>query len=99
MGGADRRWSALSKRFTDEPDALFQLLERREGESQAEASNPGPGEARQSMARHFRFYKFERPHQALDYRTPADLYYRTSGCSCAHPQKGGVHHILRSFRV
>ena len=76
MGGADRRWSALSKRFTDEPDALFQLLERREGESQAEASNPGPGEARQSMARHFRFYKFERPHQALDYRTPADLYHQ-----------------------
>jgi len=41
VGGADRRWSALSKRFTDEPDALFQLLERCEGESQAEASNPG----------------------------------------------------------
>jgi len=36
----------------------------------------GPREARQSLRRYFHFYNFERPHQALDYRTPADLYYQ-----------------------
>jgi len=35
-----------------------------------------PREALQSLERYFRFYNFERPHQALDYRTPADLYYQ-----------------------
>ena len=40
-----------------------------------------PREARQSLARYFRFYNFERPHQALDYRTPADLYQQDSAPS------------------
>ncbi len=35
-----------------------------------------PREARQNLGRYFNFYNFERPHQALDYRTPADLYYQ-----------------------
>ena len=30
-----------------------------------------PREARNGLARYFHFYNFERPHQALDYRTPA----------------------------
>ncbi len=33
-----------------------------------------PREARQGLARYFTFYNTERPHQALDYRRPADLY-------------------------
>jgi len=37
-----------------------------------------PREARQNLRRYFNFYNFERPHQALDYRTPADLYYQDS---------------------
>ena len=36
-----------------------------------------PREARQSLARYFQFYNHERPHQALDYRTPAMLYFGT----------------------
>ena len=35
-----------------------------------------PREARQGLARYFTFYNTERPHQALDYRRPADLYCR-----------------------
>jgi putative transposase len=35
-----------------------------------------PREAQQSLGRYFTFYNFDRPHQALDYRTPADLYYQ-----------------------
>ena len=35
-----------------------------------------PREARQGLTRYFTFYNTERLHQALDYRRPADLYYR-----------------------
>ena len=37
-----------------------------------------PREARQALTRYFRFYNYERPHQALDYLTPADVYFRTA---------------------
>jgi len=33
-----------------------------------------PREARHGIADYFTFYNTERPHQALDYRRPADLY-------------------------
>jgi putative transposase len=33
-----------------------------------------PREARIGLTRYFNFYNFERPHQALDYRTPAAAY-------------------------
>jgi putative transposase len=33
-----------------------------------------PREARYGLARYFHFYNFERPHQALDYQTPAQVY-------------------------
>lgn len=33
-----------------------------------------PRAAREGLARYFRFYNSERPHQALDYRRPADRY-------------------------
>lgn len=32
------------------------------------------------LAEYFRFYSHERPHQALDYRTPAEVYGRRRGC-------------------
>jgi putative transposase len=34
-----------------------------------------PREARQSLVRYFQFYNQERPHQALAYRTPAQVYF------------------------
>lgn len=34
-----------------------------------------PREARLGLARYFEFYNHRRPHQALDYRTPAQLYF------------------------
>jgi putative transposase len=34
-----------------------------------------PRMARQGLSRYFDFYNFERSHQSLDYRTPADVYF------------------------
>lgn len=34
-----------------------------------------PKEARHGLTRYFDFYNYERPHQALDYRTPAQVYF------------------------
>ena len=36
-------------------------------------------EARAGIARYFQFYNYERPHQSLEYRTPADLYQSRGG--------------------
>jgi len=38
-------------------------------------SYPDPQEARQSLARYLDFYNHRRPHQALAYRTPAEVYF------------------------
>lgn len=35
-----------------------------------------PKEARQGLRHYFDFYNYERPHQALDYRTPAEIYFQ-----------------------
>ena len=34
-----------------------------------------PKDARQGLTRYLDFYNYERPHQSLDYRTPAEEYY------------------------
>jgi putative transposase len=34
-----------------------------------------PREAREGIGQYFQFYNTERPHQALDYRRPAELYH------------------------
>jgi transposase InsO family protein len=36
-----------------------------------------PREARQALTRYFAFYNQQRPHQALDYLTPAEVYFHT----------------------
>lgn len=36
----------------------------------------GPSEDRHSLGEYTHFYNNERPHQALDYRTPAAVYHR-----------------------
>jgi len=36
-----------------------------------------PREARQALTRYFAFYNQECPHQALDYLTPAEVYFHT----------------------
>jgi putative transposase len=38
-------------------------------------SYASPREARRGLSRYLRFYNHERPHQALDYRTPAAVYH------------------------
>lgn len=37
-----------------------------------------PREARHSLSQYIHFYNNERPHQALDYQTPAAVYYQTT---------------------
>lgn len=34
-----------------------------------------PREALGGLTRYFRYYNYERPHQSLDYRTPAEVFY------------------------
>jgi putative transposase len=38
-----------------------------------------PREARDGLARYLQFYNHERPHQALSYQTPAEVYRRQEG--------------------
>ena len=33
-----------------------------------------PKQARQGLTKYFQYYNHERPHQALDYKTPAEVY-------------------------
>jgi putative transposase len=40
-----------------------------------------PREARLGLARYFEFYNHQRPHQALGYRTPAQLYFQQEASS------------------
>ncbi len=42
-----------------------------------------PREARHALARYFEFYNQERPHQALAYRTPAQVYLAAQACPTA----------------
>jgi putative transposase len=39
-------------------------------------------EARQGLAAYFRFYNTDRPHQALGYRTPAEVHFEVWGGRC-----------------
>ena len=53
-----------------------------------------PEEARQALRAYFRFYNEQRPHQALDYRTPAQVYYGQTGDDkgCA-PERAVAPHL------
>jgi putative transposase len=41
-----------------------------------------PRDARQGLARYLTFYNDERPHQALNYQTPAEVYFQSSAGKC-----------------
>ena len=47
-----------------------------------------PRQARLGLAHYFQFYNFERPHQALDYQTPAQVYaVKDQGMLCSTLRK------------
>jgi putative transposase len=50
-----------------------------------------PREARQALARYFAFYNQQRPHQALDYQTPAQVYFQVGspGSAASSRRSGG----------
>ena len=60
-----------------------------------------PREARQGLSRYFKFYDHERPHQALEYRTPAEVYFGKNrisadgsvGCGCVDNGSPVAHSI------
>lgn len=64
----DGRGRALDNIFTER---LWRSVKYEEVYRQDYGS---PREARQQLTTYFRFYNQERPHQALDYQTPAALY-------------------------
>ena len=45
-------------------------------------------EARVGLEAYFHFYNNQRPHQALGYRTPAEVFNRDSVQSTEHPTEG-----------
>ena len=68
----DGRGRAMDNIFTER---LWRTLKYEEVYLHDYAS---PKEAYHQLADYIRFYNFERPHQALDYLTPAQMY---EGCS------------------
>jgi putative transposase len=46
-------------------------------------------EARESLARYFRFYNMDRLHEALEYRTPEEIYFGLS--KSINKQAGAIH--------
>lgn len=64
----DGRGRALDNVFTER---LWRSLKYEEVYLNDYAS---PREARQGIDRYLSFYNYERPHQSLDYRTPAEVY-------------------------
>ncbi len=67
----DGRGRALDNLFTER---LWRTVKYEEVYLHDYAS---PREARQGLTTYFQFYNDERPHQALDYRNPAEVYYET----------------------
>jgi len=65
----DGRGRALDNIFTER---LWRTVKWEEVYLQDYAT---PREARIGLTRYLQFYNHERLHQALDYRTPAEVYY------------------------
>jgi putative transposase len=66
----DGRGRALDNIFTER---LWRSVKYEEVYLKEYAS---PREARLGLTRYFNFYNHERPHQALDYQTPAQVYFK-----------------------
>jgi putative transposase len=45
-----------------------------------------PREARQRLMRYLTYYNDERPHQALNYQTPREVYYQSAANECGESQ-------------
>ena len=67
--GMDGKGRALDNIFTER---LWRSIKYEEVYLHSYVS---PREARQNITRYMRFYNEERPHQSLDYRTPAEVYF------------------------
>ena len=54
-------------------------------------------EARRELGAYFRFYNDQRPHQALGYRTSAEVYHQAMNVQGGRRRKGGVHRNRREY--
>jgi putative transposase len=55
-----------------------------------------PREARQGLTRYFEFYNQERPHQALDDQSPADVYFQEGSTgSAASSRRPGENELVK----
>ena len=52
-----------------------------------------PRDALHGLIAYFRFYNHERPHQALNYRTPAEVFFASSLTMCQNTYAGAGGHI------
>ena len=75
----DSRGRALDNVFTER---LWRTIKYEEVYLHSYAS---PREARVGLTHYLEFYNHERVHQALDYQTPAEVYYQTGGASTLNP--------------
>src|ERR1017187_5047082 len=75
---------------------VLPVLQLRAAASEPSVSDAGrslPGrKAREGIDRYFQFYNYERPHQSLAYRTPADLYRGGSVRPCHEDQFRSEEH-------
>jgi putative transposase len=69
----DGKGRALDNIFTER---LWRTVKYEEGYLHEYAN---PREARHGLGRYFPFYNHDRPHQALNYRTPAEVYFTRRG--------------------
>jgi len=86
----DGRGRALDNIFTER---LWRTVKYEEVYLHAYES---PKEARQQLSRYLRFYNETRPHQALGYRTPAEVYFRSHQ---TNPKEGERSNLKNSPAV
>ena len=77
----DGKGRALDTIFTER---LWRTVKYEEGSIHDSTS---PREARQALTHYFQFYNHERPHQALDYLTPAEVYFHSHRISRAKTER------------
>lgn len=53
-----------------------------------------PKESRQNLSRYLRFYNEERPHQALGYRTPAQVYFHSGQTNIKEGEEPNLKKVL-----
>ncbi len=84
----DGRGRALDNSFTER---LWRTIKYEEVDLKDYAN---PRQARQGLGQYLTFYNHERPHQSLDYRTPAQVYCQVQETTANVKETGKEDAIL-----